>query len=312
MTKFCETRWSEQYEAVQSITENIFPIVNCLESISRNQNSQLSSQASELLFQIRAPEALFPLFVARKILSICKPLVMKLQSTDMNIFDSIDLITLTCNQLSMLIEGTDNQQSFNTLYTGYVKAARQIEAFQNRRSLSSTGEHQKALRTEYFMAVSKVKEDLLTRVGKNEREMATLSGILGQCFGDDKIKEMLDKFGTLLDIENTDSNVESVSGELAMFKLNFPEMRDFKLAIKNCQNFPLLSKIFRLVCVATSSNATSERSFSGLRRIKTFNRARMTEERLTSISIMAMNPDVAPSPEEVFEEFLHMKTRKFG
>ena len=48
--QFCETRWSEQYEPVKGIMDNISVIVDCLEyTIGKNRNSFISGQALDLL-----------------------------------------------------------------------------------------------------------------------------------------------------------------------------------------------------------------------------------------------------------------------
>lgn len=50
-------------------------------------------------------------------------------------------------------------------------------------------------------------------------------------------------------------------------------------------------KICELVLVAAATNATSERSFSALRRVKTFLRTTMTQSRLNSLMILHVHKE---------------------
>ena len=58
------------------------------------------------------------------------------------------------------------------------------------------------------------------------------------------------------------------------------------------------------------SNATSERSFSALRRLKTWLRNRCGQERLTGLALMNIHPDIDISPEEVLTRFSRESARR--
>ena len=235
---------------------------------------------------------------------------MSLQSIDLDILKSLDMIRVTCTQIEALISGPNSQQTFNILYSEYLSTTQTISSYMNRKSFLQGAEYQIELRKNYISALSAVKEDLLSRCGRNEKEISVLREIFDKDFSIEKLESVIEKFGALLGINNSKSELESVWGELESFKLCFPELKNVSTALANSNNYPQLQKIFMLISVATSSNATSERNFSGLRRIKTFNRATMSEERLSSISVATMNNDILPSPEEVFNRFLEIKSRK--
>ena len=53
--------------------------------------------------------------------------------------------------------------------------------------------------------------------------------------------------------------------------------------------FSELEKYLQLIVVQPCSNASAERSFSALRRLKTYLRNNMTQKRLTNISLMTIH-----------------------
>lgn len=66
-----------------------------------------------------------------------------------------------------------------------------------------------------------------------------------------------------------------------------------------CENIYKLLVIFATLPVSSCEN---ERSFSTLRRLKTFLRANTTEQRLNGLALLHIYRDLSPSTEEVIEE----------
>ena len=54
-----------------------------------------------------------------------------------------------------------------------------------------------------------------------------------------------------------------------------------------------VSKLFKLLLVLPATNATSERSFSALRRIKSYLRSTMTQARLNHLMVLHYHQDIA-------------------
>ena len=80
--------------------------------------------------------------------------------------------------------------------------------------------------------------------------------------------------------------------------------------IENSKSFMVLNKIFKIIKIIPNSNATAERSFSILRRVKSYLRSTMQQERLQSLLLLAANTEVTIDPKEVFNLFVDAATRK--
>ena len=69
--------------------------------------------------------------------------------------------------------------------------------------------------------------------------------------------------------------------------------------------FPLLVNLLQIALTMVVSTAHCERSFSALKRIKTYLRSSMTEQRLTDLAILSIEREVSKqiSLDNVIDEF---------
>ncbi|ESO11803.1 hypothetical protein HELRODRAFT_153371, partial [Helobdella robusta] len=74
--------------------------------------------------------------------------------------------------------------------------------------------------------------------------------------------------------------------------------------------YPITQKLFRIIKAYPVSVASAERSFSTLRRIKTWLRTRMTEDRLVGLALLNVHRDVLVNVENVIERFAKSGNRK--
>ena len=79
--------------------------------------------------------------------------------------------------------------------------------------------------------------------------------------------------------------------------------------------FSEVIKLLNLMMVVPASSATAERSFSCLRRLKTWLRSSMTQTRLNSVALLHAHRDVEPNLDLVLKDFVglnELRTRIFG
>ena len=81
------------------------------------------------------------------------------------------------------------------------------------------------------------------------------------------------------------------------------------LAACDQQVFPLIHTFLTILYTLPASTARAERSFSTLRRLKTWIRSRMEEERLIGFAILNVHRDIAVNIEKVIDRFAKSKTR---
>lgn len=88
-----------------------------------------------------------------------------------------------------------------------------------------------------------------------------------------------------------------------------PEKSELQVALEcaSLDFYPNISKVFRVLPVCT---ATAERSFSCLRRLKTWLRSTMTESQLTGLAMMHLHKDINVDQTLVLSEWTRQKGRR--
>ena len=74
--------------------------------------------------------------------------------------------------------------------------------------------------------------------------------------------------------------------------------------------YPFTHKLFQIIKKCPDSVASAERSFSALRRIKTWLRTRMTQDRLVGLALLNVHRDILVNVENVIERFAKSGNRK--
>ena len=75
------------------------------------------------------------------------------------------------------------------------------------------------------------------------------------------------------------------------------------LEICDEQVFPNLYRLLVILCTLPVTTATAERSFSGMRRLKTYLRSTMDQNRLTGLAHLNINQNINITPKQVVDKF---------
>ena len=74
--------------------------------------------------------------------------------------------------------------------------------------------------------------------------------------------------------------------------------------------YPNIKALLTVLCTLPVTTCTSERSFSRLKRIKTASWSSMSNEHLSSLTLLHIHPDIPVSIEEVIDEFSRRHPRR--
>jgi hypothetical protein len=80
--------------------------------------------------------------------------------------------------------------------------------------------------------------------------------------------------------------------------------------LANCHEeiFPLINRLLTILITLPISNVSAERTFSTLRRLKTWLRSTMSETRLTGLALLNIHRDIYVEVTKIIDMFL--KTKK--
>jgi len=86
------------------------------------------------------------------------------------------------------------------------------------------------------------------------------------------------------------------------------QVRSYKVGFKE------LKKVIELIVVIPVSSASAERSFSTMRRVKTYFRSTMKSSRLNDLTLLSIEREISgqfmDNPSAVIDEFAVMKKRR--
>lgn len=85
-------------------------------------------------------------------------------------------------------------------------------------------------------------------------------------------------------------------------------------AIKHTSDLPNITVLLQLICTLPVISRTAKRSFSTLRRLKTYLRSTMTEERLNGLASLHIHQEIASSlpADDVFKLFAVKRKQKLS
>ncbi|CAG9829892.1 unnamed protein product [Diabrotica balteata] len=131
--------------------------------------------------------------------------------------------------------------------------------------------------------------------------------------GDDihsAVEILIAKYGSLFETVR-DVLKSTFLAELHLLKMRWKHSKESEIpsddlnALIQCDEmmYPIINKILKILCTLPVSIASEERSFSGLRRLKSWLRANMSEERLTGLALMHFHKDIVFNEDNIIERF---------
>jgi len=315
----CPTRWLVRVKAINATLDQYSLILESLEEAKSSCSPEVSTRASGLLARFKDPATLLGLNMAQAILSPMESLNKCLQSSSMTVAGMLEAVKAVKAQLQAMRP----DDVFAQLMT---KVERQIVEFDldplavprarkppARYSGPAEAFHTNSVETHYRIeyvklidvAVQQLNERLLECPGLacyGQLEATLLSGRINDIVlqypelgGVRSLQTQLDMFLSLHDI--TTSSHLNLEVCTRVMRNMIPEMRAM---------FPNVESLVRLLLVNPASSASAERSFSGLRRLKTYLRSTCGQRRLNNLAICHVHKDILDSVDvqKLMKEFV--------
>jgi len=192
---------------------------------------------------------------------------------------------------------------------------------ENENASSSVKEYYEKIYVSAFENVTKSLEDRFNQKGLEYYDTLQQLLLLAAGNGDyeTKLKQILSFYNN---DRSHDFDEDTLKTQLKIFSANFPAKEKLvfddiieyfkKMEPRFRGMFSEVMKIFELVLVLPATNATSERSFSKLKLIKTTNRASMSQERLNHYMILGTYKEQLDNMDlkKLAKEFVLRKPRR--
>lgn len=321
---FCQTRWVESHDALQRFLELYTPIVRFLEDFEEHgMSSDTSSKASQLLSAITKPEFVVSLQVSGDLFSLTLPLCKFLQKIDCDLSQVCDHVKTVINVLStkQLSAETEFKKIFEKSCfllegTNVVMALPRITARQMQRSNAPSAtaeEHYR--RNVYLPLLAYFENQLRERFDAHGKVVAGLNMLLPRYCASASLSAIDDAVKFYLG-EIPSADIINAELTLWMSKCCQIEEKDRPacalqaLGMCNQNFFPNIHSLLCILATLPVSTSTPERTFSTLRRLKSYLRNHMKQDRLTGLALLSVHREIQVDPEEVLTDFCKLPRRK--
>lgn len=317
----CPTRWLTRLSAVKSLLENFSDVLISLEEATNEFGTNIASRANGILTCLSTGQCVLGLHVIVPILQLLEGLNRSFQSTTANLGGMLHSVRLVQEELKILRSVEKFQELFNTaekmisqLGIPSLELPR-LRKIPKRYKEGNAQDYQHGTvleyyRVQYLQVVDTAIENLKDYFFSQDlAEYEKLSNVLltGN-FCAEVIMQYpeLDEFSLkneILFYRNHHSG-SSLEDHRTIFCKMQPEVR---------RMFPNVERLLRLLLVFPTSSCEAERSFSALRRLKTWLRSTMTQQRLNHILICHAHRDILKtiSCEEISKIFIDSNDARY-
>ncbi|CAH1106969.1 unnamed protein product [Psylliodes chrysocephalus] len=318
LIRLCETRFIERHDSILVFVELLKPIVSALQIIS-NETRDTSSKAIMFLATIEKSEFIVSLLVCEKFLSFTLPLSKYLQSPSHDLVSALDQAN---DVIASLQKTRDNGESifkqlFNTasklleeLFGSELKIPR-LTGRQSHRANPITNSTEEYFKVAIFLpCADQLIVNLQDRFGTPTTVLSAFQALLPGFASPDKATQL--QTLSIFFIEKC--SVSALQGEYYIWCNQISKEPNLEtlgvLEICNKNFFPIIHHLLTILSTLPVTTATVERSFSTMKRVKTFLRNKMQHERLNSLAVLSIHWDVDVSVDSIINVMANKKNRR--
>uniref|UniRef100_A0A6P7FUL7 Uncharacterized protein LOC114334311 n=1 Tax=Diabrotica virgifera virgifera TaxID=50390 RepID=A0A6P7FUL7_DIAVI len=317
LESLCETRWTERHTAILRFKVSFENIIETLQLITQWKDSQSSSKAQRLLDTMLKTNFVVALHCLSHVLNITVSLSKSLQAKSLDKISARSLV----NDILLVFhkKREDAENVFKGIFEEVTKVHQKLDfpillprinARQIYRSNIETKNPEKYFRVSVFIPVlENIFQDLEFRFNSDLFEILDIINnlipvnVLNQSDNDlkflvKKVSEYLSKFrndsveflSDLLESEialwiNKWKGIENKTNDLPATALD-------TLLLCSNEIFPTIYTLMQIISVIPVSVAIAETSFSTLKRLKSWLRSTMCQERLVGLSLLNIHRDI--------------------
>jgi len=322
LKRLCPTRWVQRHDAVLVFLELLEPVVDCLETISTWQDRETSCKAHQLLCAVKQPQFLVAIHVLSKVFAVSMPLSRLLQKENMDLFEAIDLAVQLEIAINEMRVNADEEfaQLFGTIQTVCQKfdidmcVPRRANRQTHRSNIPSDTPEDFYRAYVYIPFVDSFLLQLKERLTDHKTLLQSFRCLIPTSANEpteadeQDLRQLYKLYADVLHCSEL-----SAVGELRLWysrvRNAVPKNAREALAACNKTTFPVIHSLLHILVTLPVTTASSERSFSTMRRLKTYLRNTTTEERLNGLALLQIHRDIRITVEDVLNE-LAKKSRR--
>nr|XP_042895669.1 52 kDa repressor of the inhibitor of the protein kinase-like [Parasteatoda tepidariorum] len=315
LISLCETRWVDRHDSVFLFKDILEPIILSLLKIEE-ESSDSAPKAHALGSSISQFQFLVNLFLLSRMLSTTHNLSETLQKRNIDLSQAMANVTSVLDLLSK--QRANAEDNFKTLYVEVKEFAEKLDIKEEipricrlqtaRNNVPYSTKEEYYRRIVYVPYLDDFCNSLKERFQSHKETVASLQHILPEFC----IKTDFSSLEAAFNFYEDDlSHKEIVKSEFMLWREKWSRDKSEDLpktaicCLEKCDKtfFPNIYILLKLLAVLPVSVATVERSFSSLRRLKSYLRNTTSENRLNGLALLSIHRDVKISDEEVLDKF---------
>ena len=330
MLNLCRTRWIHQHEAFENFAQLYEVVVDLLEDIrtSRSWNLDTITDASTLLSAITRFEFLMGFVVAWKALTLVKPLSISLQLSSIDICKAYQHVSETMQSIQHV---RDNVDDFNSKWFDIAKnkseavgadgptVPRRCGRQRGRDNVPAEEPAEYYKRSITIPFLDHLVTQLQSRFSNDQQLVArglSLVPAIMKDSGSSWKKHVMDLAtvyeGDLPSADNMDMEIVCWETKWKDHIGELPSKPKETLVYCDYNYFPNIHTLLRIICTLPVTSCSCERSISGLKRLKTYLRSTMGQERLNGLAMMHFHYDLDIDLDAVLDMFARKHPRRMA
>lgn len=314
LKQLSDTRWSCRYSSIKAVLQTVSAVIRTLEQISDDSNDR-SIEARGLLHQVKDFPFLLSIVLFEKVFSIANNLSNLLQADNISYACVASCIKATKSALSDLrsedvwakvwSEATTLAESCDVTVTSpRSRRTRRIPRHLDNSLVDSTIVTARETlvddyRTQvYYATIDVLLEEMGSRF--SELNLSLLKALEALLPTSPQFLDISTLRPFLVHYSISDTAIEAEASLVKVFLADrghdphcpsLHEVYSHLVTVPEC--FPQLVRCYQIALTMGISSATAERSFSSLRRIKTYLRSTMTQDRLSNLALINIERDLS-------------------
>lgn len=321
LKQLCQTRWVDRHDAILTFKELYIYIVSTLEDLKHDTNTETSTKATLYGSAITKPDFIIALEVSAKCFSYTFNLSKLLQGKQQDVCNALANVTQVKNALQSIRNDADNSfkeimetvSKLASIVNIDIKMPRICNRQTKRVNVSSNSPEEYFKVTIYIPFLDSLISQLHSRFDERLKQVLPLQGLIPcnlHLYNDDLILSAASTYEN--DLPHA---ISSLSAELHMWRNQWKDTENVPQtaieAIQHCQDlFPNIKTLLQLFSTLPVTSATPERTFSTLKRIKTYLRSTISQERLNGLALTNINKEENVTVEEIAQDFIKISARR--
>ncbi|CAF3018270.1 unnamed protein product [Rotaria sp. Silwood2] len=317
LLKLVETRWVEKQLAVLVFRQLFSAIIIALEQIAIDGDEESFSLSRGYLKSLLDSEFCIPLIIVSRVFAVIKPCAEQLQTTTLDLIKCYESIEQVAMHLSEMMH--DDQQ-INKLYDELVTFTSEHNI-----SIILPGQYKKTMKElfsdVYQTFVSNTITELSYRFMEHQKIIVRISRLIPLHVVSTKFNELKEVIEFYLD-DLPSNDMIVIETEIDLWRSYWSSRSEhdrpttIEQALKWTHDmrafYPNIWRLLELFAVLPVTVANAERSFSVLKRIKTYLRNSMGDDRLSSLAILNIHQSIINDDEDsiqIVDNFVRQKRR---